>query len=79
MLYSLATVPFKHTIEMTSSDNNLQPLNATSDPRPLPEGWNQSTTLNTNQQFWVHAISNIKTYYDPAIRTLIVMGLRPFL
>ena len=63
---------------MTSSDNNLQPLNATSDPRPLPEGWNQSTTLNTNQQFWVHAISNIKTYYDPAIRTLIVMGLRPF-
>lgn len=32
---------------------------------PLPEGWTRGTTPSMNQQFWVHAATNIKTYYDP--------------
>lgn len=57
--------PLKHATKMASSDNNLQPPNASGDTRPLPEGWTRGTTLTTNQQFWVHAATNIKTYYDP--------------
>ncbi|PVH77507.1 hypothetical protein DL98DRAFT_534784 [Cadophora sp. DSE1049] len=50
---------------MSASNNNLQPPTPSTDPRPLPLGWTRGTTITTNQQFWVHAATNIKTYYAP--------------
>ncbi|KAH7370134.1 hypothetical protein BKA65DRAFT_487729 [Rhexocercosporidium sp. MPI-PUGE-AT-0058] len=43
--------------------STLSPPSSTSNGT-LPDGWVRGNT-STNQQFWFHAATNIKTYYDP--------------